>query len=165
MANFDEALKFMLSNEGGYSDHPNDSGGKTNLGISEAFLHAIGDDRDPKSLSYDDAKHLYKEHFWFFSTLECQEVANKAFDISVNMGLKSGVKILQISINDCCQPEIYLEADGLIGPKTSFAANFAHPELLLNFMRLNSVRRYAGIVNKNPKQKVFLLGWVRRALL
>ena len=165
MANFDDALKFMLTNEGGYSDHENDSGGKTNHGISQAFLRSIGDNRDPISLSYDDVKKLYKKHFWFFSTIECQEVANKAFDISVNMGLKTGVKILQHSINNCAQPEIYVEDDGLIGPKTVFGANFAHPELLVNFMRLNSVRRYTEIVNRNATQKVFLFGWIRRALL
>jgi len=38
---FNEAVNFVLVNEGGYSDHPNDSGGETHLGISQwAFNEA-----------------------------------------------------------------------------------------------------------------------------
>ncbi len=164
MSSFHTSLNFVLSIEGGYSNHPNDSGGETNLGISQKFLNSIEDYRVVKDLSYEDVKALYKKHFWFFGTIESQDIANKVFDMSVNMGLKTGIRLLQLSINDCCNNEANVDIDGLFGPKTIFSSNFLPSGLLINLLRLNSIIRYTKIVNGDSSQRVFLLGWIRRAL-
>lgn len=39
--NFEKGLKFVLAREGGYSNHPSDSGGETNKGITHKTYDAL----------------------------------------------------------------------------------------------------------------------------
>ena len=45
MGDFDAAFELLMENEGGFVDDPDDPGGRTNWGITEGFLRAIGDRR------------------------------------------------------------------------------------------------------------------------
>lgn len=46
--------------EGGYVNDPDDPGGETNFGISKRSFPDV----DIKNLTKDEAKEIYREHFW-----------------------------------------------------------------------------------------------------
>lgn len=124
MANFLDALKYTLREEGGYVNHPSDPGGATNMGISLRFLtglkgvkdtydfdsdgnliEPIGDlnndgkvdGKDIRSISMNYAGRIYKFYFWDkikLDKLASQIIANQLFDISVNSGPVSAKKFL-----------------------------------------------------------------------
>ena len=57
---FEEAIKFTLKIEGGYSNDPNDPGGETNYGISKRSYP----NEDIKSMTPERAKKIYYENYW-----------------------------------------------------------------------------------------------------
>ena len=64
MANFDKIFNDIILIEGGYSNHPDDRGGKTMYGITEAVARDAGYDGDMRGLSLDFAKKVYKENYF-----------------------------------------------------------------------------------------------------
>lgn len=133
MANFTIALKKVLKNEGGYANNPNDAGGETYKGISRknhpTWTGWVSIDQikkaHPKGFKtilehtselQDKVKEFYKRRFWdelCLDTCGNQELANQAFDMAVNAGIKAGVKILQKVIG--------VPADGILGNVTKQA--------------------------------------------
>lgn len=133
MANFTIALKKVLKNEGGYANNPNDAGGETYKGISRknhpTWAGWISIDQIKKAhprgfktiLEHtpelqDKVKDFYKRRFWdelCLDTCGNQELANQAFDMAVNAGVKAGVKILQKVLG--------IPADGILGNVTKKA--------------------------------------------
>jgi lysozyme family protein len=83
--NFERAVEFTLSFEGGYSNDPNDPGGETRFGISkknhpnEDILH----------MTVERAKEIYRDEYWNVLHLDeapwPTDVA--AFDTGVNCGV------------------------------------------------------------------------------
>ena len=77
--------------EGGYSDDPDDRGGKTKFGITEATARRLGYKGDMKDLTLDQAKKLYYDHYWKcwnYDKIEDERIATEMFDQAVNMGLE-----------------------------------------------------------------------------
>ena len=69
MNRFDECVNIVVGFEGGFSDHPQDSGGKTKYGITEATLNAafkvgIVSHNNIKDLTVEEAKTIYKVNYW-----------------------------------------------------------------------------------------------------
>ncbi len=67
--NFDECLKETLKWEGGYSDHPEDPGGKTNFGVTWERYDEYREDkglakRSVKRITYDEVQEIYKKYYW-----------------------------------------------------------------------------------------------------
>lgn len=178
---FLEAIPKVLAHEGGFVDNVNDPGGATNFGISLRFLQSTGDyelgdiDNDG-DIDYDDisqmkiidAKLLYFEHFWKkygYGQIENQQVANKIFDMSVNMGARQAHRLLQRAVN-CVLGQRALTDDGLLGPKTSQGMQLAlqQPFALLTALRAQQEGFYRLLVAKNDKFEAFLQGWLNRAI-
>lgn len=167
MAQFEIALSKVFFNEGGYSDNPNDSGGATNLGISLVFyrknVKPDATKKDIKDLTVNDAAHLYKKYFWDmapFAKINSQKVADRVFDLSVNMGVSSAISILQRAINNMLDHHILV--DGVMGTKTVTAINALIEDMLYGFIISEAKDKYRDIVSKNPKNIVFYKGWLRR---
>ena len=147
MADFYNAYKRTIKNEGSYSDVKGDRGGETYKGISRKFHfnfkgwetidYMKGLPNFPKNLINDkelenDVFDFYKKNYW--DRLKCssikndyQDVAEKIFDIAVNQGVKTASKYFQESLNLLNNNEEYyknLKVDGKIGNKTmlSFSA-------------------------------------------
>ena len=64
MSKFDDAFEIIVGSEGGYSNDPNDPGGATRFGITEAVARANGYEGDMKDLPLDKAKSIYKAKYW-----------------------------------------------------------------------------------------------------
>ncbi len=56
--NFDTAFTKVLGHEGGFSDHPDDPGGKTRFGVTEAVARRVGYKGEMRELPLDLAKQI-----------------------------------------------------------------------------------------------------------
>ena len=102
MANLFRALEYVLQWEGGYSNDPVDHGGETNYGITQItlnrYIKSHPGTKVPdrvKKLSVKDAEEIYRNEYWKFDGIRDQSIATKLFDMSVNMGVGTAVKMLQ----------------------------------------------------------------------
>ncbi len=148
MASFDEAFGFVVGNEGGYVNNPNDPGGETKWGISKRAYPNL----DIKNLTIEQAKEIYKRDYWKrdWDSISSQAVANKIFDISVNLGTHALQSILQRSFRRAIV--------------TAEDINSQDPQKTLDELRAQQAYHYAEMALKNPRLDAFLLGWMRRAV-
>lgn len=159
MAEFDEAFRFLLPHEGGLVDDPADPGGVTKYGISKTSYPNV----DVANLTEDDAAEIYKRDWWDKYHYDClidQRIANKVFDLAVNMGASQAHKILQLACGDAGNSTT---VDGEFGPNTLAAANLCDPSTLLDFMRSRARSYYLNLVERRPSSAKFLNGWINRA--
>lgn len=165
MREFKDYMKVVLKHEGLYSNHPSDPGGATNMGISLRFLKVKGIDinhdgdinvKDIKDLTLEVATELYYKHFWLPMRLEY--ISNEAlklhlFDMGINAGTKTAVKILQNVLK--------INADGVIGNITAKAVEDFGDSIVTEYANARK-KYYINIINKNPRLRVFKVGWFRR---
>lgn len=168
MSVLDEALGFTLGNEGGYSNHPADPGGATNFGIIQRELDRwngahpeLAFPSNVKDLTPELAATIYRTNYWRWDGLADASLAIKLFDIGVNCGTGTAVKLLQRAINKLLPKA--LDVDGQLGPATLGAANAQDPAALLQAVCQVQREYYQAIVDRNPTQAVFLKGWLARA--
>lgn len=155
MADFKAAIGYVLDNEGGYVNDPNDPGGETNFGISKRSYPNV----DIRNLTRDGATAIYLRDFWKFDGLNDQRLATKLFDEYVNQGTHA-IRALQQSLGYIQAGPIV--ADGNYGPATERAANAADSVRLLNEFEARLAYAHALDAIANPAQKADLLGWFRR---
>lgn len=164
----DEALAFTLGNEGGYVNHPADPGGATNFGIIQKNLTRwnaehpeLGFPAGVRDLTLEQAKAIYRAEYWRWDTIADPAIAIKLFDIGVNCGAGTSVRLLQKAINLLVNPPI--DTDGRLGPATLGAANAQPPEALMGALCQVQSNHYKSLVASDPSQAVFLKGWLNRA--
>ena len=110
-SNFDRAFNLLQTIEGGYVNHPNDPGGETNYGITEALARAHGYTGDMKLLPLGTAKSIYKSNYWLkeFDSMPFA-VAYCIFDACVNHGVRRAVLMAQHVVS--------AKEDGILGSNT-----------------------------------------------
>lgn len=142
---------------GGYTNDPLDAGGETKFGISKVS----NPDLDIANLTLDQAKERYRLRYWNgYGMLNSQVVANKCFDLAVNLGNKQSNKILQQA---CGSSGLPTTVDGQFGPNTIAAANSCDETTVLDFMRDEAKEYYMRLVQSRPSNARFLKGWLVRA--
>ena len=160
MSRFQECLARILKHEGGYSNDPLDSGGRTNLGVTqkvwEEFMGHPVTEADMKALTPEKIAPMYKLKYWNPSYCEVlpKGLDYVVFDFAVNAGTGRSVKTLQQAIG-CV-------ADGVIGPKTMAVINDANPKDLIAKFSDARADFYQGIVARKPDQARFIKGWLNR---
>jgi hypothetical protein len=162
----DNMIDALIAREGGYVNHPADRGGPTNCGITRQTLAAwrgcpVTID-EVKRLTPSEAAEIYRASYYFAPGIDALPLALQAhvFDIAVNSGPKTGIKLLQRALN---RLGAGLKEDGLLGPATRAAAA-AHPASDINRALVEvRLRFYDDIVAADPKQRAFLDGWRKRA--
>lgn len=176
MSNFEEAVNYVLANEGGLVENPHDPGGITNFGISLRFLKnirmeklhiygiydlEIGEDTI-RSLTLTQAKSIYKGEFWDnapFDKILQQNYCNYIFDMVCNMGLAQAIKCVQRACWAVMKEWQRLEDDGILGDKTLAAI------AQCGFMVLPPIRAERGSYYRNlptVHSEEFLKGWYDR---
>lgn len=154
------ALKFVSKWEGGYVNHPDDPGGATNFGITQAVYAAYLREQGlrPVSVRHIGAKHveeIYRTRYW--DKCRCGELPAPVdlvvFDTAVNCGTRRAARWLQ----EACSETV----DGVVGPKTLEAV-----------MKEDHSRTARGVCNlreahylrlaRSPRFEVFLKGWMNR---
>jgi lysozyme family protein len=151
MASFEIAVEITLNNEKGLVDNPSDPGGLTKFGISQRSYPNL----DIRNLTVEDAKAIYLRDFWRFGGINDQQVANKVFDMVVNMG-HTAIRLVQKAVG-------FSQQDGVYGPVTETAINSFAPKTLLPAYKGLLADHYTAIANANPAETKFLHGWLNRA--
>lgn len=171
---FNEALSKTLQYEGGYVNNPNDNGGATNFGITEAVARANGYTGDMKALPLSVASQIYKAKYWDINKLDTVDamharLAFEIFDYGVNAGPSTAAKALQEALNLLNENgKLFADmaVDGAIGPGTLGAVKILDDknrcdDLCLAVKALR-IEKYLNICRKNQSQEVFIRGWLRR---
>lgn len=155
MADFKQAVQKTLTHEGGYVNNPLDHGGPTKYGITQADMPGV----NIANITPDQAADYYSQNYWktLYSQITDQLLAEKLFDMGVLFGVKTAVKMLQISMTN----EIGLVSDGQFGPNTLAAVNQSSISLLPGY-KTTLIQHVVNIVNNNPDQGAFINGWVNR---
>ena len=165
MRKFEDYLKVILKHEGLYSNHPKDPGSSTMMGISLRFLKMKGIDinndgdiniKDIKELTVEKASELYYKHFWL--PMNIDKIPNDLlklhlFDMCVNAGTKTAIKILQDLLN--------VNIDGIIGNQTLEAIEDYDSNIVADFANKRK-EYYIKIIKRNPELSVFKKGWFNR---
>lgn len=108
-----------------------------------------------KKLSVKDAEEIYRNEYWKFDKIIDQSIATKLFDMSVNMGVGTAVKMLQRILG--------VDVDGIFGTRTLDAVNGDDPDILMLDLVNACIKRYEDIIKSDPTQERFRRGWMRRA--
>lgn len=156
MAKIEDALPYVLQNEGGekYTNHPNDPGGPTKWGVTLATLsswrHQKCTAQDVMDLTKEEATRIYKAHYWDVLGLDSvndQRIATGLFDVAVNRG-----------------PAVAREYAGficnLLGKRS---VNECDPLQFMSALERRVERGYESLAAKRPRLRVFLKGWLNRA--
>ena len=171
MSSYEQAIAKTELWEGGYSNNPSDSGGETYRGISRnnwpnwSGWVVIDEDKSqpffPATLDGNSSLQaavvdFYRQNFWNgYGGINNQDVANKIFDLSVNVGTRHAVSIAQIAAG--------CSVDGKYGPNTQAAINSHLNGSLLPKIEAAAEQYYRAIVASNPQDARFLKDWIRRA--
>lgn len=150
--NFDQAFSILLGHEGGYSDHPDDPGGKTKYGITEVVARANGYHGPIEDLPLDVAKRIYRARYWDGLRLDEMPAAVRyvAFDSAVNSGVGQAAKWLQRAVG--------VSDDGKIGPQTMAAVAHADPMVV----RQNILGQRLRFMTALGVWPTFGRGWAKR---
>ncbi len=150
MAKFELAIPLTLRNEGDLVDNSADPGGLTNFGLSKRSYPNL----DIRHLTVEQATEIYRRDFWKFDGINDQALANKIFDMSVNMGAMA-FRVLQRSLG--------MPLNDIYSSKVEAAVNNSEPVSLLAHYKAELASHYRWIVQQNPKEAIFLPNWLRRA--
>ena len=155
MDNFNDIIEKVLQHEGGYVNDPNDLGGETKYGITKRFYP----DLDIKNLTKDKAKEIYYEDYCLKNKVDKMPLHLQYiyFDMCINMGKRTAVKILQGS---CIGKGKKIALDGGLGPNTIAAVQ----DVELERVRAYRVKYYCDIIADKPKQEKYYFGWFKRSL-
>ena len=172
MAYFSIAFKETLELEGGYVNDKYDKGGETMYGITSRVARANGYSGPMDKIPQIVAEDIYHKNYWKPLKLDefPQEVANKVFDTAVNCGAGTAGKLFQKAINlmnydKYIKKDIHLKEDGKVGPATISAfrkIKHKYHYVLIKILTHEQYHRYKSIVEKNPVQFRFFMGWVGR---
>lgn len=161
MADILKFQSFVKKWEGGYSYHPLDNGGPTNMGVTlTTFKYFYGSDKtvnDLKSMTTKQWTSIMRAGFWnpwHADLISNQSIAELCVDFAWASGTVTSIKTVQRLF--CLVP------DGKVGPKTLAVLNGDNAEQVFNKIKERRLQFINSIVKLNSSQKVFLQGWQNR---
>ena len=163
---FYSTIPLVLKYEGGFTDNPNDRGGRTNMGVTQGFLDTY---KERAGVSVGDVRHLKEEdvielyrtewNIYGFGKLDNSNVVKLVYDFAVNSGPQVAIKYLQRILNSKGKN---LAVDGYIGENTNRAANSVDEKWLVREIQKSRAEHCDRIVDQDPKQREFIKGWFNR---
>lgn len=172
MKHITDMLNELVEREGGYSNRKADRGGPTNLGITLATLSEWRGRQctieDIKNLTKEEAFRIYKYKYYVQPKIDRlpAPIQEQVFDIGVNSGPATAVRLLQDVLNRLGIP---CTVDGRIGPRTIRAAYNALEKFgtkdVSNALVNRRIAFYQAIVDndKTGLQIQNINGWMNRA--
>lgn len=181
-----DIINGVIQVEAGYVNNPNDKGGETNLGITavlanehkKTLVNEFKWDGKMKSLTKPMAVRIYEKEFWDFLNLDeiykiSPFLADKLFDIGVNVGKTRGAKWFQRALNAFNRMQkdyADIGDDGQIGKMTLTALNGfikargkdAAVKNLLKALICQQGAHYLDISLSREANETFTFGWFNR---
>jgi len=113
-------------------------------------------------------EQFYERNFWnqWFAQIDSDEVAKRVFDMTVNGGAGTEIKLLQQAFNAVAAQTAstaHLTVDGQLGPATVTAVNAVNLATLVAAFQKAQEDHYRAIVSANPADAKYLAGWLARA--
>lgn len=178
MAKLGPILKITKGFEGGDSDHPSDTGGRTRFGITQWRYTAAGYWGSVKNCTPRQAYNIYKKYYWDPLKLwgvEDDYIALIMFDTRVNGG--KPVKWLQRTLNVLNARQKRWEdmkVDGKMGPTTvrilhkalrTRKSGVSYKELVYQAMESFRTMHFIKISEKRELNEDFTPGWIDKRVL
>lgn len=176
----------IIAVEGGYVNDPNDLGGETNFGITVAVARKhqqmlkrnFNWNGSMRSLTKDMAYTIYELDYWkplYLDEISSLSiiVADKMFDIGVNMGIGRAAKWLQEILNSMNRRQLDYKdivADGRLGPKSIEAYRAfvkkrgvkVVERTVIKLLFCQQGSHYLTISQQREANENFMLGWLNR---
>lgn len=165
----------VIAVEGGYVDHPNDPGGATKYGITQAVARAngyTGHMRDlPRSTAFQIyyTRYVVGPNFDDISIID-EKVAEELIDTGVNAGQQRAAEFFQEALNSLNSrgadyPDV--KVDGDIGPASlnafrAFKKRRGATATVIMLRALDALQgaHYMRLARDNSKFESFLNGWL-----
>lgn len=169
-------IEGVIAREKGYVNHPNDRGGPTNFGITQAVARQNGYQGDMRDMPRSLAVQIYRNRYVVEPKFDQVVAINAAIgeelvDTGVNMGPSAAATFFQRCLNIFNYdgaPSGYADlfVDGRLGPATLGALRAylkwrgQRGETVM-LRALNSVQgnRYIAIAEADRSQRQFTFGW------
>jgi lysozyme family protein len=147
---------WVLIDEGGFTNDPDDNGGVTSWGITidevKKWRNSAVSIADMGRFTQDEAKLIFTS--WYWTPLHCDDlpagVDYAVFDAGLLHGIHRATRWLQLA----CK----VDSDGKLGPNTLLAAVKENPISTINNMQIFRRRR----IKSHPDRKKFGAGWTNR---
>jgi len=170
MADFKLAFEFVLQHEDPTCSGKVtvDAGGRTRFGVAAKFHPDLPEEffDGPAEDALAEAEKIEEREYWDRMRLpevESQNVANKLFDMAVNMGVRQAAVYAQRAANAFLDRNARLAEDGVMGAKTLAAVNAVKPIEYYQLLCELSAAHFRHLATVNPAQAVNLAGWLKRA--
>jgi len=171
----DELIDAVIDREGGFSDHPADTGGPTRWGVTQRVARDNGFAGNMRDFPRTQAVAIYRRAYWLRPAYDRvaergPSLAAELFDTAVNMGPATATGFLQRALNALNRgatdyPDIV--ADGRVGPQTLAALDGflrhrgrAGEAVLLKAIEALQGERYLHLAERRPANEAFLYGWL-----
>lgn len=176
MSKIENIITEIIRKEGGYVNHPNDRGGPTKYGITEAVARANGYQGRMQDLPENLARTIYRTQYYNgprFDAVEriAPQIAEELADTGVNMGVAVAARFLQQALNAFNGQGRYwpdISTDGYIGNATlaalrSFVDMRRMEGILVLNRALNCLQgaRYIELTQSREKNEDFVYGWIK----
>ncbi len=175
MASIDDLIEMLLRREGGFVDHPDDRGGPTNFGITEATARAAGYAGAMRDLPRSLAADIYRKRYWRDTGFDrvnalMPRIAAELFDTGVNMGPAVATGFLQRALNalnrrerdwpDIPQSRVIDTATLAALKGLAATRGKAGETVLLRALEALQGARYIELAEARPANESFVFGWL-----
>jgi len=177
MTSKQDIINAILEAEAGYVDNPDDSGGKTNYGITEGMARFYGYEGDMRDLPCSFAFEVYAAIFWYAVGADhllvlSGPVTAEVVDTAVNCGPHRAGEILQRALNVLnLKGDLYddLTADGVIGSRTlrALQSYLEHrdEQTLVKMLNVLQGAFYVELAERREKDESFIYGWFNKRVV
>jgi lysozyme family protein len=164
------SLQVVATSEGGDVDHPDDPGGRTRWGVTQATYHAWlrtqgADLRPVDELTPREAGQIYRDRYWIRG--RCEDLPWPAglshFDALVQHGPGGRGAGGAVGATHLLQRALGEADDGIWGPRTSEAVLAADPGLTEHLLWERQLH-YWRILDNRPSLRTFSAGWRNRVV-
>jgi len=167
----------VIDREGDYVNHPDDRGGPTRWGVTQAVARASGYQGHMRNYPRSEAFKVYQRKYWVrpgFSKVAVYSprVAAELFDTGINMGPGVASGFLQRSLNVLNRRgRDYkdLTVDRQIGNATLTAmqrylrrrGDVVGEDVLMKALESLQGARYIALAERRERNESFVFGWLR----
>ena len=165
MSRYEECLKYILKQEGGYVNNPFDRGGATNYGITQRVYNNYLTKcqlplRSVAEIDMHEVSTIYQQEYW--DKCHCSNIPIPLDLLVMDSAVQHGVNRASRWLQRC----VGANQDGSIGDKTIYALHTyvvdkKLQEVINKYLSLRT-SFYTQIIKNDPTQQRFEKGWKNR---